>query len=60
MTHWHGLLRLLGYVYYTKNLKLRQNCQKPHIIVYLDADFVTNKDVKTLMRGQLIYLITHP
>ncbi len=54
--HWHSLLKLLGYVNYTKGLKLNLNCNKAHLITNTDADFAANRDDRTSMGGVLILL----
>lgn len=58
--HWSGLLKLLGYVNYTKHLKLSLNCGEPNIITYSDADFASNRDDRTSMGGQLVLLDKSP
>jgi hypothetical protein len=60
MAHWCGLLKLLGYVAYTKSLKLELACNKAHIITYTDADFATNRDDRTSLGGQLVLLGNSP
>lgn len=60
MMHWSGLLRLLGYVNLSRNVKLNLNCKNSHIIAYSDADFAANRDDRTSMGGQLILLDSSP
>ena len=60
MIHWDGLLKLLGYIHYTKHLKLSLFCQKIQIITYTDADFAANRDDRTSMGGQLVLLDKSP
>lgn len=60
MTHWLGLLRVLGYLYYTKDLKLHLSCKKAQIIAFSDADFASNRDDRTSMGGELIFLGNSP
>lgn len=60
MTHWCGLLKLLGYIAYTKDIKLELSCNKNCIITYTDADFATNRDDRTSLGGQLILLDKSP
>lgn len=58
--HWHGLLRLLGYVKKTSNYKLKLNCNASNIIGYTDADFASNRDDRISMGGQFICLDRSP
>lgn len=58
--HWHGLLRLLGYLCYTKDHKLKLSCQDPSIRVFSDADFAANRDDRTSLGGQLVLLGNSP
>lgn len=60
MNHWTGLLRLLGYVGCTRNLKLNLNCNKVQLIAFSDADFATNRDDRTSMGGELVFLDCAP
>lgn len=60
MFHWSGLLKLLGYIIYTKNLKLNLKCNSGKIIAYSDADFAANRDDRTSMGGQFILLDSSP
>lgn len=60
LTHWSGLLSLLGYVYSTKSLKLKFKCDNPQIIVYSDADFAANRDDRISMGGQFLFLGNSP
>lgn len=57
MTHWMGLLKLLGYVEYTKNLKLDiSNISNLDLIAYSDADFANNRDSRVSMGGHIIFI----
>ena len=57
ITHWHGLLKLLGYVRYTKDLKLNlSNITNFNLTAYSDADFANNRDDRTSMNGQIIFV----
>ncbi|GBO38410.1 Retrovirus-related Pol polyprotein from transposon TNT 1-94 [Araneus ventricosus] len=58
--HWNGLLKLLGYVFNTKSLKLKLSCNKAQLVVYSDADFASNRDDRTSVGGQLIMLDNSP
>lgn len=60
MIHWCGLLKLLGYIAYTKNLKLELSCEATRIITYTDADFASNRDDRTSLGGQLLLLDKSP
>lgn len=60
IVHWQGLLKLLGYVQYTKHLKLNLTCNKLHLITYTDADFAANRDDRTSMGGQLVLIDKSP
>ena len=51
MMHWDGLLKLLGYVSYTREHKLQLLCSSVNLIVYSDADFAANRDDRTSMGG---------
>jgi hypothetical protein len=57
MTHWMGLLKLLGYVKYTQNLKLNLSAiSNTNLIGYTDADFANNKDDRTSMGGMILFV----
>ncbi|KAF8797278.1 Secreted RxLR effector protein 161 like protein [Argiope bruennichi] len=57
MAHWQGLLKLLGYVKYTQSLKLNiSNLKELKLIAYSDADYANNKNDRTSMGGQIIFL----
>lgn len=56
LVHWSGLLRLLGYVNFTKHIKLNLSCNGPHLVTYTDADFAANRDDRTSIGGQLVLL----
>lgn len=58
--HWNGLLKLLGYVSYTKDLKLNLLCNKIQLVTYTDADFASNRDDRTSMGGQLVLVDKSP
>ncbi|GBM56888.1 Retrovirus-related Pol polyprotein from transposon TNT 1-94 [Araneus ventricosus] len=58
--HWNGLLKLLGYVFNTKSLKLKLSCNKAQLVVYSDADFASNRDDRTSVGGQLVMLDNSP
>lgn len=60
VVHWQGLLKLLGYLFYTKNLKLNLSCKNAQITAYSDADFAANRDDRTSMGGELILLGESP
>lgn len=60
MQHWEGLLRLLGYVRYTQYYKLKLKCDLPLINAFSDADFASNRDDRTSMGGQIIFLDKSP
>ena len=59
-THWYGLIRLLGYTYYTKNLKLNLFCDNIQLIIYSDADFAANRDDRISISGQISFLGSSP
>lgn len=50
------MLKLLGYVAYTKDLGLKLSCTNLQILTYSDADFAANRDDRTSMGGQLVLL----
>lgn len=57
MTHWNGLLKLLGYLDYTKDMKLcLSNIRSLDLHGYSDADFANNRDDRTSMGGHIILL----
>lgn len=60
IAHWNGLLKLLGYISYTKHYKLSLPCHKINLITYTDADFASNPDDRTSMGGQLLMLDKAP
>lgn len=60
IAHWEGLLKLLGYVSYTKDLKLSLKCNTSLITVFTDADFAANRDDRTSMGGQIVLLGKSP
>jgi hypothetical protein len=60
IAHWNGLLKLLGYVSYTKALKLNLSCNINQIIVHTDADFAANRDDRTSIGGQIIFVDKSP
>ena len=60
LVHWDGLLKLLGYVKYTRDFKLKLVCNKVQIVTYTDADFASNRDDRTSMGGQLVLLDSSP
>lgn len=61
ITHWDGLLKLLGYVCHTKNFKLKlSNINDISLIAYSDADFANNRDDRTSMSGQIIFIDNVP
>ncbi|GBN38873.1 Retrovirus-related Pol polyprotein from transposon TNT 1-94 [Araneus ventricosus] len=57
ITHWNGLLKLLGYIRYTKDLKLNlSNTQDLNLTAYSDADFANNRDDCISMNGQIVFI----
>ena len=60
MMHWDGLLKLLGYVSYTREHKLQLLCSSVNLIVYSDADFAANRDDRTSMGGQILLIDKAP
>lgn len=60
IVHWNGLLKLLGYLYYTKGLKLKLSSKNLQLTAYSDADFAANRDDRTSMGGGLILLDKSP
>lgn len=60
MVQWNGLLKLLGYISYTRELKLSLLSKQVQVMVYTDADFASNRDDRTSMGGQLILLGRSP
>ena len=60
ITHWNGLLKLLGYLAYTNHYKLKLQCKVPHIDAYSDADFASSRDDMVSLGGQIIFLDKAP
>lgn len=60
MIHWDGLLKLLGYVSYTKEHRLNLSCSKIDLIAFSDADFAANRDDRTSMGGQILFIEKAP
>lgn len=58
--HWHALLRLLGYIYSSKALKLNLFCNNIQLIIYSDADFAANRDDRISISGQIAFLGSSP
>lgn len=58
--HWSGLLKLLGYVNCSKELKLNLTCSSTNLSAYSDSDFAANRDDRVSMSGQLILLDRAP
>ncbi|GBM60261.1 Retrovirus-related Pol polyprotein from transposon TNT 1-94 [Araneus ventricosus] len=57
ITHWNGLLKLLGYISYTKDLRLNlSNIQDTSLTAYSDADFANNRDDRISMNGQIVFI----
>lgn len=55
--HWEALLKLLSYVISTKDFKLNlSNMQDLNLTAYSDAAFASNRDDRTSMSGQIIFL----
>lgn len=55
--HWHLLLRLLGYVYQTKNLKLNlSRVQELDLTCFSDSDFAANRDDRISIGGILLQI----
>lgn len=60
ISHWDGLLRLLGYVKFTRQYRLRLQCNLEKLVVYSDADFAANRDDRTSVGGQIVMLDNSP
>ncbi|GBO08541.1 hypothetical protein AVEN_114836-1 [Araneus ventricosus] len=54
ITHWNGLLKLLGYISYSKNLRL--NLSNIQETADSDADFANNRDDRISMNGQIVFI----
>ncbi|GBN82630.1 Retrovirus-related Pol polyprotein from transposon TNT 1-94 [Araneus ventricosus] len=55
ITHWNGLLELLGYISYTKYLRLDlSNIQDLNLTAY--ADFANNHDDRIFMNEQIVFI----
>lgn len=55
-SHWDGLLRLLGYLRYTRHYRLRLQCNQINFIAHTDADFAANRDDRTSITEQIVML----
>lgn len=60
LSHWNGLLRLLGYVKLTRHYHLRLRCNQGTLVAYSDADFAANRDDRTSVGGQIVMLDNSP
>lgn len=61
IAHWLGLLKLLGYVKATSHFQLDiSKIENMDIIAYSDADYATNKDDRTSMGGQILFIDSSP
>lgn len=60
ISHWNGLLRLLGYIKLTRNYRLKLHCDLKTLVAYSDADFAANRDDRTSMGGQIVMLGNSP
>lgn len=60
LDHWSGLLKLLGYLLYTKDFKMKLNCNQTNLVAYSDSDFAANRDDRTSMGGEIILLGNSP
>lgn len=57
LAHWNGLLKLLGYVSSTRDLRLNlSKIENLNLIAHTDADFASNRDDRTSMGGQIVFL----
>ncbi|GBO38084.1 Retrovirus-related Pol polyprotein from transposon TNT 1-94, partial [Araneus ventricosus] len=57
ITHWNSLLKLLGYISYTKDLRLNlSNIRDLNLTAYSDADFANNCDECISMNGQIVFI----
>ena len=54
------IFKIIGYVGFSKHHKLKLECSSPHVITYTDADFSVNRDDRTSMGSQLVFLDTAP
>lgn len=60
IVHWEGLLRLLGYIRYTRDFKLSLSCNNSQLVAYSDSDFAVNRDDYISLGGQIIMLSESP
>lgn len=61
MAHWNVLLKLLGYVYFTKNYKLNiSQVSNNEINCYSDADFAANRDDRISIGGTILFIDGSP
>ena len=60
LVHWSGLLKVLGYIKQTENLKLKLESHNLDLIAYSDADFASNRDDCISLGGSLIFLDKSP
>jgi hypothetical protein len=61
MDHWEGLLKLLGYLQFTVNLKLNLSaCNCLDLNAYSDADYANNRDDRISMGGLIVFIDKSP
>ena len=60
MVHWQGLLKLLGYVSYTRHYKLKLNCHDLQLSIFSDADYAANRNDMVSLGGQISFLGNSP
>ena len=61
LAHWNVLLKLLGYVYYTKDYKLNiSQVSQNEINCYSDADFAANRDDRISIGGTILFIDSSP
>lgn len=59
--HWIGLLKLLGYVYATKDLKLDlTRTETLELNAYCDADYATSRDDRQSIGGFIVFVDKSP
>lgn len=61
ITHWEGLLKLLGYLKYTKSYRLDlSKVTNLNLTAFSDADFAANRDDRISMGGLIVFIDKAP
>lgn len=61
ITHWNGLIKLLGYVVHSKDQKLvLSEASNLNVSCYSDSDFASNRDDRVSIGGLILFLDKAP